>query len=79
MEVKVKYLGMVSDALGLNSENVTFEKTISISDFVSNLKQKYTNLNNLKFRVAINQKLLSEDTLISNGDELALLPPFAGG
>jgi len=29
--------------------------------------------------IAVNQETAQEDTLISDGDEVAFLPPFAGG
>ncbi|HBH79890.1 MAG TPA: hypothetical protein DDY39_08690, partial [Nitrospira sp.] len=32
-----------------------------------------------KVLVSVNQDIAHEDTMISEGDEIALLPPFAGG
>lgn len=29
--------------------------------------------------IAVNQETAQEDTLVSDGDEVAFLPPFAGG
>jgi molybdopterin converting factor small subunit len=29
--------------------------------------------------IAVNQETAQEDTLVSDGDEIAFLPPFAGG
>jgi molybdopterin converting factor small subunit len=29
--------------------------------------------------VAINQEMATEDSMVQDGDEIAMLPPFAGG
>lgn len=31
------------------------------------------------FAIAVNQQLVSENTALSAGDELALMPPYSGG
>jgi molybdopterin converting factor small subunit len=31
------------------------------------------------YRISVNNELTNEDRTLSDGDEIALLPPFAGG
>jgi len=36
-------------------------------------------LNDKIFTIAVNQSIVNEKTAWNNGDEVALLPPYAGG
>ncbi|HCR77473.1 MAG TPA: molybdopterin synthase sulfur carrier subunit, partial [Chryseobacterium sp.] len=33
----------------------------------------------LKLRIAVNQKIISENTALQNNDVAALMPPYSGG
>jgi molybdopterin converting factor small subunit len=43
------------------------------------LKKRYILLEQYNFVFALNQKMVKENLLLQDNDELALLPPFAGG
>ncbi len=84
MMVTIKLFGMTKllagnqGSLSLNVENGRLVKdlvhAIEISHpAVGELVQKK------KVLVSVNQDIAHEDTMISEGDEIALLPPFAGG
>lgn len=66
-------------------EEVTGQKILkadnfqSTDDLVRSLKDKIPALNDYTFQIAINQEVVTEDTTISPGDEIAFLPPFSGG
>jgi len=77
MNIEINYFGMLAEVTGRNSEVLAFSAT-PVSDLKEFLFQKYPKLQTLDFRIAQNQELVSEDTLL-NGQEIALLPPFAGG
>ncbi|MGY5351656.1 MoaD/ThiS family protein [Wenyingzhuangia sp. IMCC45533] len=80
MLVTVKYFGMVLEKTNTSSENIGFPDTdTSISDIENLILEKYPTLSQLTYNIACNQKIASKDTLINQGDELAFLPPFAGG
>jgi molybdopterin synthase catalytic subunit len=54
-----------------------------VKDLVGALEAEHPAIGELiqkkKVLVSINQEVAHEDTLIQDGDEVALLPPFAGG
>ncbi|MBT8265989.1 MAG: MoaD/ThiS family protein [Bacteroidia bacterium] len=77
MELTIKYFGMISELTSCEEEKILFEQT-TISELLKDLFKKYPDLKNKDFRIAQDRKLVSLDSLIS-GQELALLPPFAGG
>lgn len=39
----------------------------------------YPNLKNLKITIAVNKQIVHSKTILSDGCEVALLPPFSGG
>ena len=43
------------------------------------LFEKYPGLQGRKFMIAVNQLIVTENTIINEGAQLALLPPFSGG
>ena len=54
-----------------------------VKDLVGQLKTGYPAIGELiqkkKVLVSVNQEIAHEETEIRDGDEVALLPPFAGG
>jgi molybdopterin synthase sulfur carrier subunit len=77
MNITIKYFGLIAEITQCNEEILEFSKS-SIADLLLELFQKYPLLNGKDFQVALNQEIVSKETIISNG-EIALLPPFAGG
>ncbi|MDP5229184.1 MAG: MoaD/ThiS family protein [Cellulophaga sp.] len=77
MTIEINYFGMIAEVTGCNSERMSVSEG-AISDLKGMLVGKYPALKNKDFRMAQNQELVSEDTLLT-GQEIALLPPFAGG
>jgi len=77
MTINVKYFGLIAEITACEKETILFTKS-NVSEFLELLYKKYQNLENKDFQVAQNQELVTQDALIT-GNELALLPPFAGG
>jgi sulfur-carrier protein len=51
----------------------------SVSELKSLLTKQYPDLSKASFAVAVNRKIVTENAIITEADELALLPPFSGG
>jgi molybdopterin synthase sulfur carrier subunit len=80
MDIKIKYFGAVADVTGKSEERFPLESGhISLFDLKSELETIYPEIKNLHYSVAINQSMSTENTNMKANDELALLPPFAGG
>ena len=77
MKITIKYFGWIAEVTQCEEEIIDFSKNL-ISEVIEFLKSKYPELKNKDFQVAQNQELVSFETKIS-GNEIALLPPFAGG
>ncbi len=73
----IKYFGMLAELTKCEEETIDFSGTY-ISELLEALFAKYSNLKDKEFQVAQNAELVSfEDKL--TGNEIVLLPPFAGG
>lgn len=81
MIVTVKYFGAVADATQRKEEPLYLDSKLrSIEDIRLQLETKYPDLKNIAYVIAVNQTVvLSGLVTIKENDELALLPPFAGG
>jgi len=78
MILRLKYFGMIAEAIGINDESVEISGD-SITDLDTVLKNNYPKLNSLNYSFAVNQTMTNDDVIIKENDEVALLPPFAGG
>ena len=77
MLVTIKYFGQIAEATQKEKELFEFSGK-QVSELLNSLYKKYSALKNIDFKVAQNQELVSEESKIT-GEEIALLPPFAGG
>ena len=77
MQINIKYFGQIAEITKVKEEQIEFSGD-NVSELLKFLCSKYKNLETSGFKVAQNQELVSETTKIS-GQDIALLPPFAGG
>ncbi|MUU79143.1 MoaD/ThiS family protein [Winogradskyella endarachnes] len=75
----IKYFGAIAEVTNCNEEQIEVSD-LKVSDCLELLNEKY-NLNTIDVSVALNQNLVDRESTIklSDNDEIALLPPFAGG
>ncbi|WP_420577238.1 MoaD/ThiS family protein [Ekhidna sp.] len=78
MTVTIKYFGAVEEVTGIVEESLAIDESQSLEDIKQQLLSKYAGMNELSFQLAVNQTL-TESTTLKDGDEVAVLPPFAGG
>ena len=82
--VTVKLFGMLK-ILANNQSEVTLalNGSMQVKDLVVALEDQYPEIGELihkkKVLVSVNQDIAQWDTTIGIGDQVALLPPFAGG
>ncbi len=77
MKVEVLFFGGLKELMGCSS--LTIPEVTNSDAVLIFLKDKNQSLGNKSFQLALNNKLIKENTFLKNGDQLALLPPFAGG
>ena len=77
MKIKVLMFGVLGDVSG--QSELILENIDTISKLKENIFAKFPDLEKYKFRISINQEICNSDSELKNNDEVALLPPFAGG
>jgi len=77
MLITIKYFGLIAEITQCENESISFSEK-NIKELLELLYVKYPTLKHKDFQVAQNQELVSQQTLLT-GNEIALLPPFAGG
>lgn len=80
MTITVKYFGLIADVSKRKEEILNFENSdFTVENLKENLIQKYSELKETSFAIAVNKTIASENLILKNNDTIALLPPFAGG
>jgi molybdopterin converting factor subunit 1 len=81
MRVKVVYLGMLREMAGRDSEAVELTEGASVGELYLAAQQRIPQLANFGRAVAlaVNYEYSSLDTVLHDGDEVALIPPVSGG
>ncbi len=81
MRIQVLYFAVFREKLGTDEETLELPDGAKVSDAIAALAAKHAPVAKLagKFRVAVNQDFAPDDCALADGDELALIPPVAGG
>ena len=78
MAIKVKFFGILAEKMP--APEMTIENSGILADLVAQLKQQYQQLDQYVWICAVNQTVEHDlNTQLNNGDEIAFMPPFAGG
>jgi molybdopterin converting factor small subunit len=77
MEVKVLFFGVLAEISGTGFKHYYGAK--SMGDLMHRIQDDYPEIVHYNFRVSVNSEITDDDRLLKSGDEVALMPPFAGG
>ncbi len=77
--VTIKYFGAIAEKTGTMEEVINLDESgIELDELRTFCMKKYNLSEDDAIQLAVNQMLNKKGTL-KNGDEVAFLPPFAGG
>lgn len=81
MRIKVKFFASYREAIGRAGLDVEVKDDTNISGLLEQLKQDHPGLGALteNLIVSVNREYASYDTILKDGDDVALLPPVSGG
>jgi MoaE-MoaD fusion protein len=81
MRVELKYFAVVRERVGCSEETLELPGGATVADLWSALEQRYDALRALRphVRVAVNMEFAGDAEALREGDEIALIPPVAGG
>ena len=81
MKIHVLYFAVFRERLGTSEESLELADGANVGAAVAALAARHAAIAQLRgrFRVAVNQDFVDDTQLLQEGDELALIPPVAGG
>lgn len=72
--------GVIKEILGKSEIMLNFEKSTSIADLKNKLRKLYPDVAELSnCMIAVNDEYATDLTIISDHDEIAIIPPVSGG
>ena len=77
MGVKVLFFGVLAEVSGTSIKHYNDVKTIN--DLKLKIQDDFPEIVHYNFRIALNSTIIDKEVDLKSGDEVALMPPFAGG
>lgn len=77
MEITCLFFGQLAEVTGKLSQKLT--GITDTDELKKSLQQQYPALEKLTFSIAVNKKMIQQNTTLKPEDEVAFLPPFSGG
>lgn len=78
MKIRVLFFGVLAEECGNDSLEVNYEGTLE--GFRSAMEERFPSISRYNYRVSLNRVLEpGNEVLLNEGDEVAFMPPFAGG
>ena len=81
--VKIRFFAVLKKIVGKEEVVMDVEKGTTLGQLINRLERDLPPLQQVlsegKVLISVNQEVVPKECLIQNGDEIAFLPPFAGG
>jgi molybdopterin converting factor small subunit len=77
MQVKVLFFGVLSEVTCTDCRHYIEVK--SINDLKLKILDEFPEIGHYNYRISHNGEIISGDRILNDSDEVALMPPFAGG
>lgn len=74
--MEVMLFGMIAEKAEASRIEV---KASSVSELRQRLAERITGLDRLSYAIAVDRELVNGDMALNGTEEIAVLPPFAGG
>jgi molybdopterin synthase sulfur carrier subunit len=74
--MKVLLFGMIAEKAGATELSV---EASSLAHLKVELEKRIAGLDRMSYAIAVDRRITQEDVKLSGNEEIAVLPPFAGG
>lgn len=80
MKITILFFGIVTDLIGESTLTFEISNDSNVYDLKNELIETYPSLKNIhEFAIAINESYANDNSIIKNGDTVAIIPPVSGG
>ncbi|MGH7273651.1 MAG: MoaD/ThiS family protein [Nitrospiria bacterium] len=81
--VTVKFFAVLKKLTGREDINIPISQSTTLRKVFDHIEMEIPQIRTIlkegRALVAVNQEMADEDSVVRDGDEIAMLPPFAGG
>lgn len=77
MEIKVLFFGVLREITGTDIK--VYSEVKSIGDLRHRIEDDFPEVVHYNYIISLNNEIITSDTELKHNDEVALMPPFAGG
>jgi molybdopterin synthase sulfur carrier subunit len=77
MDLQVMVFGQLTDITG--SGMIGVQDVTDTNSLIAALKEKFPKLAGTKFAIAVDKKVIRENTVLNPASTVVLMPPFSGG
>ncbi|WP_304201334.1 MoaD/ThiS family protein [Flavobacterium alvei] len=77
MEINLLAFGQIAEITGKSAWKISGIKDTNA--LIQDLEKQFPHLVKTNYSIAVNKKVIQENTAINENDTIALLPPFSGG
>ena len=77
MDVKVLFFGVLAEVSGTAFKH--YNEVRSTTDLILKIRDDFPEIVHYNYRIAVNSEIIDKERTLIQGDEVALMPPFAGG
>lgn len=75
--IEVMFFGQLIDATGVSS--VMVEEVGNTDMLIQMMKKRYPALESSTYMIAVNNAMVTENSIVTPGSKIAFMPPFSGG
>ncbi len=80
MKYKINLFGITRDIIGKNITEISTSQEADVQTVLGILKSDFPKLQEIKsLLIAVNSEYAEADVILSENDEIALIPPVSGG
>ena len=80
MKITVKFFASLREAVGADKIGLELADGTSVGDMLARLIEKYPDVKgHQNIIIAVNRKYQNLETILQDGDEVAIMPPISGG
>jgi sulfur-carrier protein len=77
MEVKVLFFGVLAEVTGTDCR--LYRDVKSVDNLIHIIMDEFPEIQHYNYRISLNNLIIEGDQSLNDKDEVALMPPFAGG
>lgn len=79
MKLNLLFFGVLTESTGHTSLCLEAFTKNSLEELDHQMRQDFPQITSQTYKTAVNQKMVHPSHMLQDGDEVAFLPPFAGG